>query len=1036
MAGATKRTRGILTVLGLLFIATIIILCLMYDSVQPQQNAKNKALPWDVLTNTAPPTTTTTTTSTTTTTTTKAAPPATTTTTKAAPPTTTTTKAAPPTTTTTTEAAPPTTTTTIEAAPPTTTTTTEAAPSTTTTTTEAAPPTTTTTIEAAPPTITTTTEAAPPTTTTTTEAAPPTTTTTIEAAPLTTTTTTEAAPLTTTTTTEVVPPSTIVTREPSSSPPPSPPTTSAITITPDSPPSLTSTSTTQSPQTQPGESRTTTKLPIITPPTPPPTTTTAESTTVTEIPPLSTQESTITYSEATAPTMELDKETSAIPASTSRSTTGSPTSTSSVPLPCPQPTASESENVCMTPACKTLAARMLDLMDHSVTRPCEDFYQYACGGVIDDLFLDPADPEKETRRFILEHLKSLSPKDPELGPLKVFYDSCTAAEVESRNRTFWVSNVKMALDTVDSILGPWLAEEPDSADYSQISITQILVGMMKIGFTPFFDLLLDESEDGTDRFVLKLTPQMLLSPFGKDMGWAVCYSKHLNRTANALGSPSSSYNLNEDYEKYLECIQKGKGLHARMVQMDLAVKELGLIHHFNYTTHKHGADALLVDDLIDTEFLLADLFRELPSKSELREAHLKKEFKNVTLSYLKDKFDFPTFNVEWVALVEGLFGYAVEPDNVIIHVYFEDKLHAALDVIDFLGDVIKVRRIMLILLVERLYTDLVEPVQHALGKSEYCLRVTTELLGDFVSALYLKNLPHLQERQQKMKEVIKTNKGAAEEELRHQPELNPEEMEMWVSKLRSMSGELANPDPSQYLLHDINETTLSDNFIENSLILLTRHRSLMYQLYQSSTSSPAVLWNHFLRPFSRSGLSLYAPNKFCIQYNGTQRKILEGYEHLVQVSECLAEQYRAPQSLQAVSGLLTNFSLGRLPLNEVLVGSGAVRLAWEAYELSRRQEDKGKRTPAAYTVPDPPQLPWLDLNPLQLYFLRIAQVHCTATSDIHMLPIMEKEHLPSSLWVKVVLQNEPRFTEAFNCSPPPHHQCPYILGSVPTPSTP
>lgn len=80
-----------------------------------------------------------------------------------------------------------------------------------------------------------------------------------------------------------------------------------------------------------------------------------------------------------------------------------------------------------------------------------------------------------------EHLKSLSPNDPELGPLKVFYDSCTAAEVESRNRTFWVSNIKVALDTVDSILGPWLAEEPNSADDSLISITQILIGMMKIG---------------------------------------------------------------------------------------------------------------------------------------------------------------------------------------------------------------------------------------------------------------------------------------------------------------------------------------------------------------------------------------------------------------------------------------------------------------------------------------------------------------------------------------------------------------------------
>ncbi|XP_045137669.1 salivary glue protein Sgs-3-like [Portunus trituberculatus] len=160
---------------------------------------------------------------------------------------------------------------------------------------------------------------------------------------------------------------------PSSSPPSSIPTTSSMTITPDSPPSLTSTTTTQSPQTRPDESRTTTEAPITIPPTPPPTAMAAESTRVTETPSLFSQESTSTNSEVTIYNTELDEETSTIPANSSRSTTGSPASTSSVPLPCPQPTVSESANVCMTPACKTLAARMLDLMDPSVTRPCEVF---------------------------------------------------------------------------------------------------------------------------------------------------------------------------------------------------------------------------------------------------------------------------------------------------------------------------------------------------------------------------------------------------------------------------------------------------------------------------------------------------------------------------------------------------------------------------------------------------------------------------------------------------------------------------------------
>lgn len=71
---------------------------------------------------------------------------------------------------------------------------------------------------------------------------------------------------------------------------------------------------------------------------------------------------------------------------------------------------------------------------------------------------------------------------------------------------------------------------------------------------PFFDLLLDVAEDGTDRFVLMLTPPVLPSPFSKDVAWAMCYMKHLTRMKEALHSPSSSYDVGEDYEKYYDCI--------------------------------------------------------------------------------------------------------------------------------------------------------------------------------------------------------------------------------------------------------------------------------------------------------------------------------------------------------------------------------------------------------------------------------------------------------------------------------------------------
>lgn len=60
-------------------------------------------------------------------------------------------------------------------------------------------------------------------------------------------------------------------------------------------------------------------------------------------------------------------------------------------------------------------------------------------------------------------------------------------------------------------------------------------------------------------------------------------------------------------------------------------------------------------------------------------------------------------------------------------------------------------RSLLLLLAERLYTDLVDPARHGLGTPEYCLQTTTELLMDFSSALYVRGLPGIQERQRKVR---------------------------------------------------------------------------------------------------------------------------------------------------------------------------------------------------------------------------------------------------------------------------------------------
>ncbi|KAF2364365.1 Peptidase M13 N-terminal domain [Trinorchestia longiramus] len=86
---------------------------------------------------------------------------------------------------------------------------------------------------------------------------------------------------------------------------------------------------------------------------------------------------------------------------------------------------SDTAAVCTHPDCKELAARMLDMIDHRAD-PCQDFYQYACGGVEDDEFLHPEDPSQQVYHRLLEMLRAPDTADEtSFEPARQFYKNCT-----------------------------------------------------------------------------------------------------------------------------------------------------------------------------------------------------------------------------------------------------------------------------------------------------------------------------------------------------------------------------------------------------------------------------------------------------------------------------------------------------------------------------------------------------------------------------------------------------------------------------------
>nr|XP_027211592.1 location of vulva defective 1-like [Penaeus vannamei] len=151
---------------------------------------------------------------------------------------------------------------------------------------------------------------------------------------------------------------------------------------------------------------------------------------------------------------------------------------------------------CNTTACRRLAARMLDMMDNGDISPCTDFYQYSCGGVVDNGFLKPENPQYYVDRIIRGELASVLPDDPDLGAAKVFFDGCL--RTSNQGVLERLSDSMKVFSALESLCDA-------TSGTGAFDLTETLTTMMKMHFTPLFDLTLDVDGDDPDSFVLRLS---------------------------------------------------------------------------------------------------------------------------------------------------------------------------------------------------------------------------------------------------------------------------------------------------------------------------------------------------------------------------------------------------------------------------------------------------------------------------------------------------------------------------------------------------
>ncbi|GFY49874.1 endothelin-converting enzyme homolog [Trichonephila inaurata madagascariensis] len=261
---------------------------------------------------------------------------------------------------------------------------------------------------------------------------------------------------------------------------------------------------------------------------------------------------------------------------------------------------------CTTPACVTIAANVINFMDQSVD-PCEDFYQYACGGWIK---ANPLPDNENDRNRYKELIKTNN------HILKYILENenfTLVGEAEKKARTFYKSCMDLTriklrgkeplLDLLEKSGGWTISGDFDIQDWNFQRMLEV-----------------QHNEYGSEGF----------------FKWAVSTDlKNSTRNALSLFQPSLTL-LNRDY--YLNKTKHGKILDAYLSYMT----KVGVI----LDGKEYATTALLMKDVLDFETKLAEI---IPSAEEKMDPN--KIYEKMTVADLQELVPF----INWTHYFDSAF---------------------------------------------------------------------------------------------------------------------------------------------------------------------------------------------------------------------------------------------------------------------------------------------------------------------------------------------------------------------------------------------
>ncbi|XP_057702727.1 membrane metallo-endopeptidase-like 1 isoform X2 [Corythoichthys intestinalis] len=677
------------------------------------------------------------------------------------------------------------------------------------------------------------------------------------------------------------------------------------------------------------------------------------------------------------------------------------------------------ENVCTTADCVTAASRLIQNMDASV-EPCDNFYQYACGGWLERHVI----PETSSRHSVFDLLRdklevvlkgaleteSEDDRDA-IKKAKILYSSCLNEHViEQRD--------SKPLMRLINVIGDWPVASDDWNATSEWSLEDILVTM-------------------TARFHKKVLVDMYVWTDDRDSQRHILYIDQ-----PGLGMPSRDYYFNDgNYKKVREAYLHFMVTIAKMTREDRNLTQ---------------DDERVWEEMLQVMELETDIANAtLPAEERQDVTAL---YNKMTLNELQNTFSLNGFN--WTRFIRGVLATVslnveLEEEVVVYGLPYLEKMnevlskHSVRTMQNYLTWQLIINQVKTL---SRRFKDARARYRKALFGTTLedawwreCVRYVQTTMENAVGALYVR-ATFAGESKKMVSDLIGKIQTAYVETLEELSWMDTPSKEKAREKALAIKEHIGYPDhileksnqklDQEYAHLNFTKEHYFENILEN--LKSESHKSLkrlrepvdpnmwiigpaVVNAFYSSNRNQIVFPAGILQPpffsehqqqalnFGGIGMVIgheithgFDDNGRNFDKDGNMLNWWSNYsaEHFKEQSQCMVQQYsKFSWKLaggQNVSGIGT--------LGENIADNGGVRQAYKAY--LKWVETNGEE----------PRLPGLDLDHKQLFFLNFAQVWCGAyRPEFASQTIKTDSHSPLQYRVLGSLQNFEAFSEAFQC---------------------